>query len=231
MSPATTDSQGLKQRMDEATKDARLLEHPFYKAWVAGELTLEDLSFYAGQYWRQVEAFPDYLGAVASRLPEGPARDTVTENLRDEVEGDHLGLWLAFAEGVGAARETVAKSSPVPETRDCVGAFRTATRDRSLPFALGMLYAYESQTPEVAASKVNGLRAHYGIDGAALEYFRLHGELDVEHSDDLAQAIATLVSDEASARQAEAGAKAGADAIWGLLTGIARERGIAVSDN
>jgi pyrroloquinoline-quinone synthase len=231
MSPATTNSSNLKQRMDEATKEARLLEHPFYKAWAAGELTLDDLSFYSAQYWRQVESFPDYLSTIESRLPDGRARQTVAQNRRDEVDGDHLGLWLEFAAGVGATRETVTNSSAAPETSDCVDAFRTAMRDRSLPFALGMLYAYESQTPEVAATKIKGLREYYGIDGPALEYFELHGELDIEHSDELAQAIATLVVDEAAAREAEAGAKAGAEAIWGLLNGIARERGMSPNCN
>lgn len=216
----------LKTGLDEATADRRLLDHPFYKAWAAGTLTVEDLSFYSTQYWRQVEAFPGYLEALAARAPVGAVRTTIEGNLRDEVEGDHLGLWLEFAEGVGAARETVLGSTALPETTECVTAFATAARDRSLPFALGMLYAYESQTPGVAATKIEGLRSHYGIEGPALGYFELHGELDVEHSDDLAGAIARLASDEAARAEATAGAAAGADAIWGLLTGIARVRGI-----
>ena len=221
----------LQQRLDDATRDHRLLEHPFYKAWADGTLTLEDLSFYSTQYWRQVEAFPGYLASIADRLPESSARATVLENLRDEVEGDHLGLWLEFAQGVGAAQADVRESAPVAETIGCVAAFRSAATERSVPFALGMLYAYESQTPGVAQTKIEGLRKHYGIDGPALEYFQLHGELDVEHSDDLAHAIAEIATDEAAAQEAVAGAKAGAEAIWDLLSGIAKERGIGGMQN
>lgn len=216
----------LKQRLDEATKHARLLEHPFYKAWAEGTLTLDDLSFYSTQYWRQVEAFPGYLQTIADRLPEGAAKTTVTENLRDEVEGDHLGLWLAFAAGVGAGRDRVVGSEVASGTTACVDAFKNAVAERSLPFALGMLYAYESQTPGVAATKIEGLRNHYGIEGSALVYFELHGELDVEHSDELARAIDAIAADDRSIADAEAGAKAGAEAIWNLLTGIAEKRGI-----
>lgn len=223
--------EALKQRLDRATQDARLLDHPFYKAWADGTLTLEDLSFYSTQYWRQVEAFPGYLETLAGRLPEGAAKATVTENLRDEVEGDHLGLWLEFAAGVGAGRDHVQTSTPVALTTGCVEAFNTAVAERSLPFALGMLYAYESQTPGVAATKIEGLRNHYGIEGPALEYFELHGELDVAHSDELAAALAEVATDEAAVAEAEAGAKAGAEAIWNLLTGVAEARGIAVSPN
>ena len=217
----------LKQRLDRATEDARLLDHPFYRAWAEGTLTLEDLSFYSTQYWRQVEAFPGYLETIAGRLPAGAAQGTVTANLRDEVEGDHLGLWLDFAEGVGAGRDQVRSGRSVANTVACVEAFQSAMSGRSLPFALGMLYAYESQTPGVAATKIEGLRNHYGIHGPALQYFALHGELDVEHSDELAAALAEVATDEAAVGEAEAGAKAGAEAIWGLLTGVAEARGIA----
>ena len=216
----------LKKRMDEATRNHRILEHPFYKAWAAGTLTLEDLGYYATQYWRQVEAFPGYLSALADRLPEGDSKKIVEENLRDEVEGDHLGLWLDFASGVGARPEHVRSTPGTADTNGCVESFRNGTSTSSVPFALGMLYAYESQTPGVAETKVTGLRDHYSIDGKALEYFELHGELDIEHSDDLARALESLVTDDASAREAEAGAKAGAEAVWGLLTGVANARGI-----
>ncbi len=221
----------LQQRLDDATTEHRLLEHPFYKAWAEGSLTLEDLSFYSTQYWRQVEAFPGYLAAIADRLPDSSPRQTILENLRDEVDGDHLGLWLEFAQGVGAVKDDVPRSRVLPDTQACVAAFRTAAAGRSVPFALGMLYAYESQTPGVAATKIEGLRRHYGIDGPALEYFKLHGELDVEHSTELAGAIDDVVADDQDARDAVAGARAGAEAIWNLLSGIAAERGIGALQN
>lgn len=221
----------LQQRLDDATTHHRLLEHPFYKAWAEGTLTLDDLGYYSTQYWRQVEAFPGYLASISDRLPESRAKKTIDENLRDEIEGDHLGLWLEFAQGVGAAKNDVRRAAPRPETESCVDAFRTAATGRSVPFALGMLYAYESQTPGVAQTKIEGLRAHYGIDGPALEYFELHGELDVEHSAELARALDEMVADERDAQDAVAGARAGAEAIWNLLSGIAAERGIGVSEN
>jgi pyrroloquinoline-quinone synthase len=86
-----------------------------------------------------------------------------------------------------------------------------------------MLYAYESQTPEIAATKVAGLKQHYGIKGTGLAYFELHGVLDVEHTRELGRALEHTVEDPS---EAVAGATAGAEAIWGLLDGVARVRGI-----
>ena len=167
------------RRLDRATRDRRLLEHHFYRAWAAGELTLEDLGFYSTQYWRQVETFPAYLRALAERLPESSARTSVESNLSDEIDGDHAGLWQAFAEGLGLSGSKLESADIEPETAACIEAFIEGTSGRSVPFGLGMIYGYESQTPEVATTKVEGLRSFYGIEGPATEYFVLHGELDV----------------------------------------------------
>lgn len=214
-------------RLDAQTKGFKLLEHPFYVAWSEGRLTVEDLSFYSEQYFRQVEAFPSWLGTLAGRLPQGEARSIVKENLADEVGDDHPGLWLTFAEALGACADRVRASAVEPETSSCVEAFADAAENASLPFALGMLYGYESQTPAVAATKIEGLKTHYGIEGPGAWYFELHGELDVEHSAEMARAIGVVCNEDADLAEAEAGARAGAAAIWRLLDGVARVRQVA----
>ncbi|HYN35735.1 MAG TPA: iron-containing redox enzyme family protein [Actinomycetota bacterium] len=216
----------LRQELDEATSDKRLLEHPFYKAWAEGTLTRSDLSFYAGQYWRQVESFPGYLDSLAGRMPDGAPRTTIESNLADERDDDHPGLWKDFAAELGRDERALTVGEIEPETAACVESFAEATGTASLPFALGMLYAYESQTPEVADTKVKGLREHYGIDGQPVRYFELHGELDVEHSAELAGALEAVIDGDDDLASARAGARAGAEAIWGLLDGVARVRGI-----
>jgi pyrroloquinoline-quinone synthase len=211
----------VARRLDAATAKRRILEHPFYEAWAAGTLTLEDLSTYAAQYWRQVEAFPSYLTKLAESLPQSTVRKIVESNLRDEVDGDHAGLWLKFAAAVGSDELKVTTTPPTAETRRCVHAFSTAA-DRSPSFALGMIYGYESQTPSVAKTKIEGLRDHYGIDGDGAEYFELHGNIDVTHASELAEAIA--MTSDGSIEEAEAGAAMGAEAIWVLLDGVERVR-------
>ncbi len=217
----------VRRRLDEATAGRRLLDHPFYAAWAAGELTTEDLSYYATQYWRQVEAFPGYLEALAQRTEEPAVRKTLETNLSDERGDDHAGLWLRFAEGVGAEESHVQESAVEDETAHCVSTFDIGSQSAPVPFALGMLYGYESQTPAVARTKVEGLRSHYGIDGDAVSYFELHADVDERHSDELADAVALACNDESELREAEAGAMTGAAAVWHLLDGVARVRDIA----
>ena len=217
----------IVERLDRSVSTHRLLDHPFYQAWAEGTLSREDLRFYAGQYWRQVEAFPGYLEVLADRLPDSDAKVSVLDNLADERDDDHPALWLRFAEALGASRGEVTSAAVEPETQNCVQSFTRGAADRSTLFALGMLYRYESQTPEVSATKIEGLKAHYGIDGPGLDYFELHGELDVEHSRELAAAIEELATDEDDLAEAEEGAMVGAQAVFELLDGVARVRAIA----
>ncbi len=214
----------LVQALDEAVRRRRLLDHPFYEAWAAGELTVDDLAFYSTQYWRQVEAFPGFLRSLAERVDNPQVREIVESNLRDEVEDDHPAMWVEFATSVGVNRADLEEAAVQPETAACVGAFAHAATTGSVPFALGMLYGYESQTPEVAKTKVEGLRDHYGIEGDGTRYFELHGELDVEHAHELGVALSLIVRSDADRAEAVAGAAAGADAVWTLLDGVARER-------
>ena len=216
----------IATRMDALIACRRLLDHDFYKAWAAGTLDRDDLAYYSTQYWRQVESFPNYLETVGERLPESRAKDIVAANLADERDDDHPGLWLRFASELGVTRDDVTGSNVEPETRACVASFQSAMSQASLPFALGMLYGYESQTPAVAATKIEGLRDHYGIEGPGAEYFSLHGELDVAHSAEMAEAVEDVAGGEDDLAAAEAGAVAGATAISTLLDGVARARGI-----
>ena len=75
-----------------------LLKHPFYQAWSAGELTTQDLKFYAEQYYHHVSKFPTYLTSLHSRLPEGAMRRAVLANAyEEECEAcPHSELWLRF---------------------------------------------------------------------------------------------------------------------------------------
>ena len=81
------------------------------------------------------------------------------------------------------------------------------------------VYAYEAQVPRVAQAKIDGLREHYGIDGGpALEFFEVHGELDVEHSAAERHIVARASADDAD-DIIEATAEA-LDAWWDFLTAV-----------
>ena len=101
----------LSSRLDETIAAKRLLDHPFYTAWVAGELTDDDLRCYAKAYYPHVCAFPRYVSGIHTQCDDLSARKALLDNLVDEESGDehHPELWLRFAEGLGESREVVQK--------------------------------------------------------------------------------------------------------------------------
>lgn len=218
-------------RFEERTAPYNLLAHPFYQAWSRGELTREDLRVYAAEYWHHVSAFPTYLSALHSRLPDAELRREVLRNLAEEEGTDapagrpHSDLWMDFAEGMGASRDEVTMHAVQPEMKSLLGTFRAAMQEPEPAAAFAALYAYESKVPAIAVTKAEGLAAHYGADAAAMRYFTLHQTADVAHASVWRELIDKQIALEPAATEAalEAGERA-ARALWTALDGVERER-------
>ncbi len=196
-----------------------LLQHPFYQAWTRGELSKDDLRLYAGEYYHQVAAFPAYLTAMHSRLPDGRLRRQILANAaEEELRGTpHSELWLQFAEAVGADRGEVRASAPSAEMAEIVGAFRTLATEASPVKALAAFWAYESQVPRIAKEKAAGLRDRYGLGEDACAYFDLHTTVDEYHSKVWEDEIDACLEQGASAAQALEGVRIAASELWNAL--------------
>jgi pyrroloquinoline-quinone synthase len=163
----------LFDRLADAQASCNVLEHPFYRRWSAGELTREELSYYAGEYRHAVVALAEATHATA-RSAEPAVRAQIEEHAAEEAE--HVALWDAFAHAVAAELG----HDPAEETAECVAAW-TAAGDALE--GLVVLYAIESAQPAISRTKLEGLAEHYGLaEGPAVEYFALHAERDHEHA-------------------------------------------------
>jgi pyrroloquinoline-quinone synthase len=222
----------VMQEVQQAVAKFDLLTHPFYQAWSAGQLTAEDLRAYAADYYHHVAAFPTYLSALHSRLPDGELRRAVLRNLcEEEIEGTpHSEMWLDFAEGMGNDREAVRKSEPGAAVAGLIEEFRSLMQSENAAAALGALYAYESQVPRIAREKASGLKRFYGADGKTCRYFQLHETADVEHSrvwGELMERAAAESPESGSAMAAAAGRAA--RALWNALDSMEARRTAAAT--
>jgi pyrroloquinoline-quinone synthase len=217
----------VSQVIDAAVAARAMLDHPFYQAWTAGELTTADLAAYARQYFHHVEAFPRAVSAVHSACPDREGRRMLAENLAEEEglgEGkqDHASLWLMFARGMGTSDEAVRCEAVHAETQALIDTFKRLSQ-RSYAAGLGALYAYESQFPGVAKAKIDGLVERYAItDEATLRFFRVHETADVEHSAVCRRLLDSLP--EAEQAEAAAAGEELAGALWTFLSGVERSR-------
>jgi pyrroloquinoline-quinone synthase len=216
----------FSQELDLGIAKYDLLNHPFYKAWSAGELSCEDLREYACQYYHHVVAFPAYLAQVAMRLDEGELRQAILANMADEkglAAGDrpHADLWLDFAEEMGASRD-LSRHKPVEEVKNLIAFFHDIASKGTPEEALAAFYAYESQVPRLASEKARRLRDKYGASDKACAYFDLHATADVYHADVWRRQLQKQVEggDPSTAERALDAAEVAAQALWHALDGI-----------
>ena len=188
-------------RIDEIGARWDVLRHPFYRRWENGELTRGELASYAGEYRHAVVALAQTAAAAGD-----------AQHAREEA--DHIAVWDAFAEALGAPRG----SEPMPGTLACAQAWQ-----RSDPLeARAVLYAVESAQPGISRTKLAGLVTHYGFDPDAwsTSYFRVHSSLDREHAAASRRALEEQAREEDADRLAGA-AEAALRGNWQLLDGLA----------
>jgi pyrroloquinoline-quinone synthase len=216
-------SEQFESNLREAVMEYSMLKHPFYVAWTEGRLSQDVLAEYAKQYYAHVRAFPTYVSGVHSHCDDLAVRRQLLENLIEEErgEGNHPELWLRFAESLGVTREEVESAELLSSTEDSVKNLQALTQREDYREGLAALLGYESQIPEVARTKREGLRAFYGIaDERAVAFFRVHEDIDVLH-----QAVAMKILKERCSSVSEqnetiAAARAAAKALWNFLDGV-----------
>jgi pyrroloquinoline-quinone synthase len=213
----------FEAKLRNAVMEYSMLKHPFYVAWTEGKLSKSVLAEYARQYYAHVRAFPTYVSGVHSRCEDVSIRQQLLENLIEEERGDenHPELWLRFAEALGVTREDVRAAELLPATKDSVGSLQSLTQSADYREGLAALLAYESQIPEVAETKREGLKNFYGIeDERAVAFFRVHESIDMLHQQVEMQILEEQCRSQADQDRAIASARDAAKALWSFLDGV-----------
>ena len=215
-------SKELNQKLDQY----HLLNHPFYKSWNEGKLTREIIKDYAEQYYQHVKAFPRYISATHSLCEDIEKRKILLENLNDEEnrDADHPKLWKNFAIAMGADSEKIEEVKAEQFTKDLINNFFKNGRS-TYAEGLASLYTYERQIPEIADTKIKGLKKFYGVNSKeGLEFFETHKKADVYHRVECEKLLDGLSKEEQSA--AEKAALSTAKYLWNFLSGIAAKHNL-----
>ncbi len=222
----------FKQEVNAVISAKHLLKHPFYVAWTEGKLSKDQLRHYAEQYFYNVLAEPTYLSAVHFNTPhfhseensgDISVRQEVLNNLIDEEHGDknHPALWKAFAFALGADDKSLANAKALPNTEKLVSTFRDVCLNQPFYAGLAALHAFESQVPQVAAVKIDGLSKFYGMDNPKdYEFFSVHEKADIYHSQAEWELIERFADTPEKKEEVLAATQKICDALWGFLDGI-----------
>lgn len=218
-----TRQQLLRERIDQAVGEYAMLNHPFYQLWSEGKLTQATLGEYAKQYYAHVAAFPVYVSSVHSRCDDISVRQMLLENLIEEERGEenHPELWLRFAEGLGVNRDEVKGAELLPSTKDTVARLKSLTASADYRLGVAALYAYESQIPEVAKTKREGLKAFYGVDDPrTVSFFTAHEGADLVHRQIEMKILGDRCDTDVACEETVEAARESARSLWDFLTGI-----------
>ena len=211
----------FSKELGEKLDKYHLLKHPFYQIyWNEGKLTREIIKDYAEQYYQHVKAFPRYISATHSICEDLEKRRILLENLQDEEnkDGDHPKLWKNFAKTLGADEKEIEKVKLDWFTKDMIDNFFSQAR-KSYAEGLASLYTYERQIPEIAETKIQGLKKFYGVKSKeGLEFFEAHKSADVIHRAECEKLLDCLSKEEQE--KAESASLLTARYLWNFLSGM-----------
>ena len=219
-------SKELNKKLDRY----HLLTHPFYQVfWNEGKLTREIIKDYAEQYYQHVKAFPRYISATHSICEDIEKRKILLENLNDEENSsaDHPKLWKNFAAAMGADKDKIDNIAPDWFTKDMIDNFFSQARS-SYAEGLASLYTYERQIPEIAETKIQGLKKFYGVNSQeGLEFFEAHKSADVVHRAECEKLLDSLSEEEQD--KAEKASVMTARYLWNFLSGMTSKHNLKIA--
>ena len=218
-------SKKLNKKLDQY----HLLNHPFYKSWNEGKLNREIIKDYAEQYYQHVKAFPRYISATHSICEDIEKRKILLENLQDEENpnADHPKLWKNFALAMGADPDKIENVKREWFTNDMIENFFYQAR-KSYAEGLASLYTYERQIPEIAETKIRGLKNFYGVTSKeGLEFFEAHKAADVIHRKECEKLLDALTEEEKE--KAEKASMLTARYLWNFLSGMSTKHNLQVA--
>ena len=138
--------------------------------------------------------------------------------MKKNKDGDHPKLWKNFAKAMGSDADKIDDVKPDWFTKDMIDNFFTQARS-SYAEGLASLYTYERQIPEIAETKIQGLKKFYGVNSKeGLEFFEAHKSADVVHRAECEKLLDSLSKEEQV--KAEKASVLTARYLWNFLSGM-----------
>jgi len=200
--------------------------HPFLQRFAQGGLAPWQLWGYASQHYRLVCFFTAYLEALTKRTPDQEIRRLVQEILEEEYmrpqqfERSHPALYRRFMRAVGFRDGEWDQVPALPATRAFIAMHLDMTW-RSWLETLGAVGpGHEWAIPRMFPPLVLGIERSVALEPSALEYFRLHIDLDVAHGQVLERCLIRWATSEENRNEIRRGALRSLEAratFWSTL--------------
>ena len=177
------------EKLDSIIEENKYSKHPFIQDVVDGNITKEGVKQWAIQKYFQVYYQVQGFSAVHSNCEHEDVRQFMVEQLVEEESGDgcgtesHYNLMKRFAISLGASDEDFINTLVGVPVKSHVERLLNITKNEHFVYGLLAFYIFESQTSESAQKMFMAFQKHFGSTEKNLEWFSVHGEADIEHSE------------------------------------------------
>lgn len=179
------------KQLDSYIHENRYSRHPFVKLIESNSVTKESLKRWAIQKYHQTFLQNVVHGAIHSNamLYEDIRQLQVEQLIAEETKiadgsDAHYELMRRFAIALGATEKEIKESTPAPEVLKFVNYLVSLCKENHPVLAMLAIYVNESQTPESVMKMYRALKTKFSFSDAELEWFLVHGDVDVEHANE-----------------------------------------------
>src|SRR5690606_20417519 len=125
---------------------------------------------------------PRFMSGLHARTLDAGMRQKMLDNLIHEEfgENNHVAQIARLAQDAfGLTQEAIMKIGPNEKTKAIIQAFEEATLSEDIQEGLAAMIVYKQQVSDVAETKLEGLKDHYGVsDEKTLEFYTTHAEVN-----------------------------------------------------
>lgn len=203
---------------------ANVPEIPYVAGVVGGGVSHHDFVASQIQFFFAVEAYPRHLAALAKRSTSALSKQTLDENVRDEMgEGhaasSHVATFRALLHHLGVS---AAETDRTPKWA-CVEAFnegvRAACADKPEVFGLATVAAIEDVFTHISRDLGRAIVQRGWLGKEEVVHYNVHETLDRQHADALYKAVDAVGGEAAITEGLAFGTKLMVDLYAGLLRG------------
>ena len=163
------------------------LEHSLLVRGRAGALEPVEILAALGQLRHVVNAFPAFLAALLTQMPDARDRLPIVENLLEEhgdldIEKAHVNTFELLVRGLGPAAEPITRHAPIPGMRSYLRSMQYTCLHSPWLEGLGLMgmieFLFAHISPIITSAVVRSGR----VPRDALAHFDLHEDVDVDHA-------------------------------------------------
>ncbi|MEC3919191.1 TenA family transcriptional regulator [Nocardia sp. CDC160] len=187
--------------IDRIIDESGYVKHSFTRSLLGGDISSDGLRDWAVQKYFQTYEQNRGFSAIHSISPYEDVRQwqigqlIAEETTLEDGSDAHYRLMARFARAIGAQDADFDRNRMAPQVGRFIDYLMSVCRDRHFVYGLLAFYVNERQTPAAAQKMFDHLTNTLGISDHDAEWFSVHGEVDVHHSEGARRLIAKYATE------------------------------------